>query len=401
MKHLLVGIVVTATVAINSHAANSQSRPIHGSPAASFELSANEISSADREKLGALVRKETTPRLDKMIGQMIMVGFRGTRPDDKGVVAVREQLKRGQIGGVILFGINIKSRKQVTRLNRSLSKTGAKLPALIAVDQEGGHVQRLSDKNGFHYTNSHKKIAGKHDPKKAEAIYSKMAKTLAKAGFNVNFGPVVDIDLKGRRNPIIGRLNRSFSKDPKKVSVYARSFIAAHHRQHIMTSTKHFPGHGSSLADSHKGFTDITKTWDREKELAPYRDLAADMVMVGHLYHPDFSDARGRPATLSEKAVKKLLRNTVGAEVVAITDDMEMGAIRKGFKRDEAIIKAVKAGNDILLYSNTAKYSPRLGPRIHAVIKRAVREGRISEQQIYESYLRISKMKKKWLEAQK
>ena len=339
------------------------------------------------------------PSQDEMIGQMIMVGFRGKKPSDKGVRAVRRHLKNGTIGGVILFGINIASPKQTRALNASLANSGAKHPVLIAVDQEGGRVQRLSNKNGFINTQSHQQIARRHSPEEAYAIYLKMAGAIAKAGFNVNFGPVVDVNIQGGRNPIIGKLRRSFSSDPAVVTAYAQSFINAHHRARILTSAKHFPGHGSSLSDSHKGFTDLTRTWKRQKELAPFQDLSqrdnqVDMVMIGHLYHPDFADKRSMPATLSRKAVTGLLRDKVGYRGVAITDDMEMGAIRKNFGFREAIIRAVNAGNDILLYSNTAKYTTQLGPKIHKIIKDAVAKGTIHLDRIVEAYLRIEAMKK-------
>jgi len=360
------------------------------------------------EKLGAPPVRDTArrqnsnvglPPLDEMIGQMIMVGFRGKNPSDKGVRAVRQLLKKGTIGGVILFGINIESPKQTRALNKAIANSGAKYPVLIAVDQEGGHVQRLSSKNGFAYTNSHEKIARKYTPKVAREKYDIMARDLVSAGFNVNFGPVVDVDVQGKRNPIIGKLRRSFSDDPSKVTTYARTFINAHRNRNILTSAKHFPGHGSSLTDSHKGFTDLSRTWKKQTELAPFFDLSADerpvdMVMVGHLYHRKFSDGPGIPATLSSKAVKGLLRGEVGYQGVAITDDMEMGAIRKNFKHRDAIIMAVNAGMDILLYSNTAKYSTKLGPRIHATISKAVADGIIPEGRIIEAYTHIQAMKR-------
>lgn len=338
------------------------------------------------------------PTQDEMIGQMIMVGFQGKKPGDKGVRAVRRHLQQGVIGGVILFGINIVSPQQTRALNASLANTGAKLPALIAVDQEGGRVQRLSKKNGFINTNSHELIASKQSPQKAQATYARMARSLADAGFNVNFGPVVDVDIQGKRNPIIGKLRRSFSSDPSVVTTYAQSFIEAHHSQQILTSAKHFPGHGSSLTDSHKGFTDLSRTWKPKKELAPFIDLSqrdrqVDMVMIGHLYHPKFADKKGLPATLSRRAVTGLLRDQVGYQGVAITDDMEMGAIRKNFGFQESIIKSVNAGIDILLYSNTAKYSTELGPKIHRIIKNAVAKGTIPLDRIVEAYIRIQTMK--------
>lgn len=344
--------------------------------------------------------------LDRMIGQMIMVGFRGTTARDAGVQTVGRQLRDGMIGGVMLMAHNITGRSQLKALTGSLKQsTAGRRPPLIAVDQEGGWVQRLKGGNGFASTRSAKTVATTYSAEKARSVvYAKMAGQLAESGINVNFGPVVDLDITGARNPIIGRLRRSYGRDPDVVLSYARGFIAAHREHQVVTAAKHFPGHGSSLSDSHKGFTDISRTWT-ESELIPYRRLARKnavaMVMVGHLYHPSFSDAPGQPATLSSKAIGHWLRAELGFKGVVITDDMEMGAIRKNFRFRDAVIQAVVAGNDILLYSNTAKSDPKLALRIHEVIKTAVGNGEIPLQRIENAYRRITSMKDEWLRAGK
>ncbi len=343
------------------------------------------------------------PGLDQKIGQMIVVGFAGTKSGDPGVVEVRRQIAQGIIGGVMLMGQNVVAPGQTAQLNRAILASSPRggLRPIISVDQEGGFVQRLSLKNGHSAYPSAWAVAndaryGSSD--RAQSVYERMARELSASGFNTNFGPVVDLNLFPQ-NPIIGRYKRSFSDEPGKVIDYARAFCLAHEINGLLTSAKHFPGHGSSRADSHKGFTDIGKWW-KDIELEPYRDLAkdqfVDMIMVGHLYHQRFADAPGVPASLSQKAIGYLKSpQKIGFKGVVVTDDMEMGAVRKNFGFEESIVRAVNSGVDILLYSNTATPSPKLGPRIHGVIRKAVDDGRIDPKRIDDAYARIAQMKQK------
>lgn len=347
-------------------------------------------------------------KLDGKIGQMIMVGVLGTMPSDPGVKAVLAQLRRGEIGGVILMGRNITSPRQLRALTgaiRQAAKAGGHLPPLIAVDQEGGHVQRLKEKNGHEsFPYSARTIATRCTPDQSYILYQRLACQLHSAGVNLNFGPVVDLDLKNGRNPIIGRLKRSYGKDAATVIEYANWFNAAHKNYGVLTAAKHFPGHGSSLTDSHKGFTDISRTW-REAELTPYKSLAkenfADMVMTGHLYHPKFSDGRA-PASLSRKAIRGVLRKQIGFEQVVITDDLQMKAVTDSYPLAERVTLAINAGNDIVLLSNTFKAYPALGRTVHRSIRKNVHESCapntasscISKASIDAAYARIVKLKR-------
>ncbi len=338
------------------------------------------------------------PGLDRMIGQMIVVGFRGANPSDPGVVEVRRQIGQGVIGGVMLMAPNIVAPGQTARLNKSILQAGPSgLPPIISVDQEGGFVQRLSRKNGYSAYPSAWSVANDASyasSDRALPVYQKMARELRLSGFNTNFGPVVDLNLHPQ-NPIIGRYKRSFSDQPARVTDYASLFCAAHRQQGLLTSAKHFPGHGSSRADSHKGFTDISKWWNAV-ELEPYRSLAkdVDMIMVGHLFHPKFADGPGVPASLSRAAIDYVKSpQAIGFKGVVVTDDMERGAVRKNFGFEDSIVRAVNSGVDILLYSNTAAPNPRLGARIHGVIRKAVEDGRIDRHRIADAYDRITRMK--------
>ncbi len=337
--------------------------------------------------------------VDTMIGQMLMFGFSGTEPTQKGPQAIARQLCDGTIGGTILLGHNVKSGKQVKRLTALFKGAGATTTPLIAIDQEGGRVQRLGPKQGYKAIPRPATVAANLSPEKAFKVYLDAARQVRDAGFNVNLGPVVDVNVNPK-NPIIGRLGRSFGKKSATVIAYAQAFIAAHHRIGILTALKHFPGHGSSKRDSHKGFVDISKTWQRERELAPFSALAndnnyGDMVMSGHLYHRALA-ADGRvPATLSAQAINGLLRNELGFQGVVITDDLEMGAIRNNFKFRDTIIKAVAAGNDILLISNSAKPDRELPLKVIALIKQAVSSGELEMSDIEAAFERIGRLKKK------
>ncbi len=342
-----------------------------------------------------------TGLLDSMIGQMIMVGFPGTEDTDKGVIAVREQLAGGVIGGVVLYPENIRSEQQVSALNAFLRNARSSPIPFIAVDQEGGKVQRLSRENGFSYFPSARSVGQNPSfasPDGAQRLYASMAKELADAGFNVNFGPVVDLNLNPD-NPVIGERERSFGADPNTVTQLARAFILAHREAGIVTVAKHFPGHGSSHADSHKGFADISMSW-KEIELEPYRQLAKegmlDAVMIGHLYHPRFSDGAKLPASLSAKAVGALRsKDWINFDGVVVSDDMEMGAVAHDYSLEERVIKAINAGTDVIVFSNVTAGDPELGPKIHAIIADAVRDGRISRLRIEQAYGKIRLLKRR------
>jgi beta-N-acetylhexosaminidase len=340
-------------------------------------------------------------KLDAMIGQMIMVGFLGNNERDAGVKTVREQLAKGVIGGVVLYPDNIASPKALRTLTALLRNAKSSMVPFIAVDQEGGKVQRLTRRNGHQYFPSAFSVG--RNPvyasgDSAERLYAKMADELAYAGFNLNFGPVVDLNVNPA-NPVIGQRDRSFGADPNTVTALARAFIVAHRNADIVTVAKHFPGHGSSRVDSHKALADISDSW-REIEIEPYRALAKegglDAVMIGHLYHPTFSDGAQLPASLSGRAVRALRDgNAIGFDGVVVSDDMEMGAVSDDYSIEERVIKAVNAGTDLLVFSNVHLRDPELGAKIHAIIAEAVRDGRISRQRIENAYGKVTALKRR------
>ncbi|MBN2734510.1 MAG: glycoside hydrolase family 3 protein [Methanomicrobiaceae archaeon] len=342
--------------------------------------------------------------LDEKIGQMIIVGFRGFTADNDSQIA--DDIRNGRIGGVILFDRdvalnsserNIKSPEQVLSLNSQLQGYAGEIPLFISVDQEGGKICRLKESYGFLAVPSAEYLGRIDNETITRDAGSILANTVKDAGFNMNFAPVVDL-MVNQNSPAIGKLNRSFSKDPYVVARNAGWIIDEHRKAGIITAIKHFPGHGSATADSHAGFTDVTGTWS-EEELIPYQILTdegiPDMIMTAHIYNqnldPDY------PATLSEKTITGILRNRLGYEGFVITDAMDMGAIANNYGIKEALNLSINAGCDIILFANNIVYDERIAENATGLIKELIQEGEIPEERINESYDRIIRLKMKYI----
>jgi len=354
-----------------------------------------------QDKIDDTVRRSGSEDLRSMIGQMIMVGFRGTTPRNKWVQTMRRQIRSGRLGGVLLVGANITSPVQLRALTDYFLAGGSAAGGLpfIAVDQEGGQVQRLTRANGFAMSYPSAQALAASGPAEARRIYRLLADELARAGINVNLGPVVDLN-SNPANPIIGAIGRSYAPGATRVSQFGEIFVEAHHARNILIALKHFPGHGSSRADSHKGFVDVSDTW-RSSELEPYRTLlrrfgaSIDMVMTAHLFNRTWTTNGRDPFTLAAGSVDRMLRRDLGYNGVVITDDLEMGAIRKNYPLHEAVVKAINAGNDILLFSNTAEPDPQLPEKVAEIIMAAIDKGIIDRARIAQSFGRIMRLKQK------
>ena len=343
---------------------------------------------------------ETLP-LEAMVGQMVLVGFRGngSPTDAPELRVILEDIRSGRIGGVIFFdrdwqtkkrGRNITSTASLTRLCALLQKA-APVPLFIAVDQEGGRVQRLRPDHGFPATPSAGEL-GQGTPQNSRRVAHDMGEALRRIGINLNFAPVADVAVNPA-SPAIGALQRAFSANPAVAAKHAAAFMQGLTETGVIGSYKHFPGHGSALADSHHKLTDITDTWS-EQELIPYRDLPADgpfMVMTGHLMHKGL-DPR-YPASLSRAVTTNILRNRLGWQGVVITDDLEMDAINLFYPFEERIGLAIGAGVDIILFGNNLQYHPEQGRRVHETILKLVRNGTIPPERIAESWRRIRALK--------
>ena len=341
--------------------------------------------------------------LNIMIGQMFMVGFRGLTVD-KDHPIVRD-IQQRHLGSVVLFDYdvpngefvrNIESPEQVKVLNEAL-QAAAQVPLLIATDQEGGLVARLSERFGFPATLSAQALGEIDDVQQTFDHARQMARTLKSVGINQNLAPVVDVNVNPE-SPAIGAYERSFSADPQKVIEQASAFIRAHHEENILTTLKHFPGHGSARDDSHRGFVDVTETWS-PIELKPYAALIAeglaDAIMTAHIFNKKWDDTD--PATLSTAVITDILRKELGYDGVVISDDLQMGAIREFYTFEAAIQKSLEAGVDILAIANNSVYEEDVMQRGVAVVQGLVSTGAITRDRIERSYQRIQALKSRLL----
>ncbi len=330
--------------------------------------------------------------LKQMIARMVVIGFDETRVDENATIV--KEIQKYNLGGVILFDRfykdrektkNIASPKQLKKLTSTLQSFANK-PLLIALDQEGGKVARLKPKYGFLEIPSAKSMSYL-DPKDAKNIYALQAKMLKDNGINCDFAPVVDLEVNPK-NTVIAGLKRSYGATPKKVLKYAEIFIDTLEDEGVIPVLKHFPGHGSSLGDSHKGFVDVSDTWSTQ-ELEPYKQLIAhnkvQMIMTAHVFNAKIDPKY--PATLSYKTNTKLLREQMGYTGVIISDDMQMKAISKHYPLKEAVTLAINAGVDMLLFGNQLE-SQDTDELIDLILKQ-VKNGAISLKRIEESNRRI------------
>ncbi len=330
------------------------------------------------------------------IGQMILIGFPGTQADP----LVVEEIRSGKVGAVIMFEKNIPNSSaafaSLKKIIWSYQKA-APIPLLFAIDQEGGKVNRLKEKYGFPRSITAQDM-GRSPTLDSVRFYSEStAATLAGLGINVNFAPVLDLGIN-KKNTVIYTVGRAFSANPDSVALLANEFIKAHRRFGVITVLKHFPGHGSSMADTHYGVADVTTSWTAA-ELIPYQRListgAADAVMTAHIVNRQL-DPRGYPGTLSTRMIDSLLRKQLRYDGVVFSDDMQMQAIAKQYGLEESIRLSINAGVDLLCFSNNIQGSEeRTVDKVHAVIRALVENGQIKMERIDEAYRRIMKLKKR------
>jgi beta-N-acetylhexosaminidase len=334
------------------------------------------------------------PSVSEMAGQMLMAGFEGDNAESPGFREVLADLESGRIGGVLFLAHNIAGRETLLAMTAKLKDCRCKYPPLIAIDEEGGRVERLTAEFGF-TTSPSAAALGSAEDGTAVAAFAALADDVADAGFNLNLAPVADLAINPA-NRVIGGLGRSFGGDGKEVYALAKAFIGAHHARGVLTSVKHFPGHGSSAGDTHKGYADVTGTWSAG-ELVPYQllvfDGVLDTVMIGHISNANWLG----PATLAPStAISGLLREKLGYEGVVISDDLDMGAVRANSPVfAKTIERAALAGNDILIIANHVSQRPHVGAEAHGVLSGLAADGLVPPDRIARSFARIMALKEK------
>ena len=338
------------------------------------------------------VARASAQRTADRAARMLLMGFIGDTPDADGADVVADHLANGRIGAVLFLRHNVRSREGVEGLAARFREIAPN--AFLALDQEGGAVQRLNGDLGYTPIPRAHVLAEDQTPDEAQTTYREAAREFTSAGFNMNLAPVADV--QDDANGVIGRWGRGYGTDGETIAAYAGAFIDAFEAEGAVCAVKHFPGHGRSTGDSHEGFVDISESWS-EAELDPFERLIeqrkAHLIMGGHLIHRGL-DPTGDPVTLSRPILHDLLRGRMGYRGALITDDLDMGAIREHYEQREAVIRALIAGNDIIMMSNSAAPDPALPQKFARWVEEAVEEGRLSEQRVNRSLARIETLQR-------
>lgn len=332
--------------------------------------------------------------LEHRVAQMFMVTLHGQVMTEVG----SQFLRQWQPGAISLFGANITTPDAVTRLTNNFQQTitdAGGVPLLIAIDQEGGLVARLTEANGFTVFPAPVLITAAGS-QMAYRVGAAVAEELSGVGININLAPVADLETN-RQNPIIFR--RSFGNDPEFSGAAVSQFVRGSQSRNVLATAKHFPGHGETREDSHGVLPRLDL--DRERvesvELVPFQraiDAGVAVIMVGHLWYPALDPTPNMPASLSPVIVTDLLRGEMGYDGLIMTDAMDMDGVDTLYNLYDAVVMAVQAGVDIVT----------MGPGNNDVTAAAamqrivdeVRAGNISEERINDSVRRILAAKERF-----
>ncbi|MGY0329411.1 glycoside hydrolase family 3 N-terminal domain-containing protein [Xylella fastidiosa subsp. multiplex] len=354
--------------------------------------------------------------LEEKIGQKIMLDFRSwdpkqdmTEPD--GVIG--QLISNDHIGGVILFSNNLKERSQIKKLTAwyaGMENSGG-VRLLIATDNEGGNVFRLPRSEYASFPGNMALAAAIEGGANEQLAFEQgrlLAHDMLALKINTTFAPVADVNTNPF-NPVINV--RAFSDSANVVSFLAGKIAGGMEQQGMITTYKHFPGHGSTSTDSHTGLprVDLSQEDALEIDIAPYiqaiaDNAAPDMIMTAHIQYPALDDSlvtnrNGQkiivPATMSHKIQTHILRDKLGYEGVTISDALDMGAITDNFDQEDSIERVFAAGVDIALMpiSISSPSQAYLLPHLISLVVEAVRGGRINEDDIDASVERILELK--------
>ena len=314
-------------------------------------------------------------------------------------------------GGVILFSENFVDTEQTVKLIREINEANEegdnKTELFICADEEGGNVARLTSGTAFC---GNMALSATQDTDNIETESQLIAKELSEVGINVDFAPVCDVN-NNPSNPVIGV--RSFSDDPEVVKENTKHYIKGIHSENIMTSAKHFPGHGNTETDSHTGLPLINLSEEElEKvEFIPFEgciEEGTDFIMTAHIQYPQIEKETYKsigdgseiylPATLSDDIITGILREKLGYDGLVVTDAMVMDAIYNNFEPLDSARYAINAGEDIILmpiFLNSPDSIQQMRDYIDGIVD-MVENGDIKEERINESVLRILNTKQKY-----
>jgi beta-N-acetylhexosaminidase len=332
--------------------------------------------------------------LDEKVGQLLMAHFHGEAANEEARVLVEEV----GVGGIIYYNWanGLTSMEQVKGLSQGLQKM-AKVPLLIAADQEGGRVERLR----FKKFPANREVGESGRQETAEEVGFEIGTQLMAAGINMNLAPVVDVDTNPK-NPVIG--NRSFSRDPERVAAFGKSALRGYEKAGVIATLKHFPGHGDVTVDSHAGLPKVEKGMQELEavELLPFARLAkeAKAIITAHILVPAMDEKNC--ATLSKK-ILGYLREELGFEGVIVSDSLVMdGVLDQCGSVEIAAVRALEAGCDLLILGGKLLNGSHAGfemtvqdvKKVKQAIVKAVEEGRLSEERVDEAVKRILFLKR-------
>lgn len=330
--------------------------------------------------------------LEEKIGQVLVIGFQGTELN----APAREMIEQYHIGGVILYARNLHSPLQVAALTSGLQQTAmnsGQPGLLISIDQEGGHVTRLTEKLGFTEFPGAMALAATGDVKNARWVAQALAVEMKAVGINVNLAPVLDVN-NNPANPIIGI--RSFGSDPHRVAEFGVAYLEGLQSEGLLAFGKHFPGHGDTGLDSHIALPLVPHDRDRLEavEFVPFQAAMQHNIagiMSAHITFPAVDPTPGLPATLSAHVLTGLLRDEMDYDGLLITDALEMGALSENdYPAPRAAALALQAGADLLLFT----YSNDQPQTAHALIMDWVQNGQIPESRLDQAVRRILQAKR-------
>lgn len=318
--------------------------------------------------------------MDERIGQLYIVALY-TNKDQNHISGVRKLVEQEKIGGIILMQDD--AEQEIALVNEFQKKS--RVPMLFGMDAEWGLYQRIKTAHKFPWAMT---LGAIQDNNLVYKMASKIAEDAKKMGVYWNFAPVVDVNTNPK-NPIIG--NRSFGSDVQNVIAKSLAYAQGLQDNGVLAAIKHFPGHGDTDVDSHLDLPVVKHSLERlnKIELAPFKALMDKKIggaMIAHLYVPQLEKGKNTPASISYDIVTNLLKNKFRYEGLVITDALNMNAVAKKYLAGELDLRAFKAGNDVLLFSQDVPTGKKL-------IKDAIQKGEISEKRLEESVKKILKTK--------
>ena len=326
--------------------------------------------------------------LQEKIGQMIIIGMDTNYITDR----IKDMILKYKIGGIILYRKNFNTYQDMLKLIKNLKDLNRKnkIPLFIAIDQEGGRVNRMPREIKNLPSANQIAITGGEELVKAAANIT--GQILRKSGFNLNFSPVLDIK-RFENNHAIG--DRSFGSDKEEVAKFGITAMKELQKNKVVSAIKHFPGHGATKQDSHNFLPVINEKIEKlqKEDMYPFEQAiknGADVVLVGHLLIKNITGIY--PASLSRKFIAKYLRMKYRYNGVIITDDLKMKAIKVLYGTKLSVRKAFEAGNDIIVF----RYNNKKEVEVIEQIISLVNKGKIKENRINKSVKRIIDLKNKY-----